>query len=96
MGRRRNPWIGVGINAWVLGVEASTVMTLRTLKIAHGGGRAAAEADRMVKEKVAAALELQHLALTGGLGFEPAAAAAKTVRHYRRKVRANRRRLSSP
>ena len=48
----------------------------------------------MVSEKVEAGVALQMLALTGGLGVTPHGAAAKTVAHYRRKVRANRRRLA--
>jgi hypothetical protein len=34
------------------------------------------------------------LAATGGLGADPVSASAKTLKHYRRKVRANRRRLT--
>jgi hypothetical protein len=94
MNRARNPWIGVGLSAWSLGLEASAVIGLRTMKIAAGGAAAQAEARRMVSEKVDAGLTLQTMALTGGLGFTPHAAAAKTLAHYRRKVRANRRRLS--
>jgi hypothetical protein len=30
----RNPWFRVGVNAWSLGMEASSVIALRTLKIA--------------------------------------------------------------
>ncbi len=67
---------------------------LRTLKLAKGGRAAKTEARRMVSEKVRAAMELQALALTGGLGGDPAAAAAKTVGHYAPKVRRNLRRLS--
>jgi hypothetical protein len=37
---------------------------------------------------------MQALALTGGLGHTPHRAANKTLVHYRRKVRANRRRLA--
>ena len=48
---------------------------------------------RMVSEKVKAGIELQALAFTGGLGLTPERAAAKTLVHYRRKVRANQRRL---
>lgn len=92
----RNPWLGIGFDAWTLGLEAATVMGLRTMKIAAGGPGAQAEAERMVEEKVAAGLALQSLALTGGLGGSPASAAARTLTHYRRKVRANRRRLSKP
>jgi hypothetical protein len=32
--------------------------------------------------------------MTGGMGLTPASAAARTVAHYRRKVRANQRRLT--
>jgi hypothetical protein len=94
MARRKNPWIGLGFNAWALGLEASTVIGLRTLKIAAGGEAGAAEAELMVREKIKAGAELQALALTGGLGFTPPRAARKTLAHYRRKVRANRRRLT--
>jgi hypothetical protein len=94
MARRRNPWIGVGLDAWALGVESSAVIGLRTVKIALGGAAGAAEAERMVSEKIDAAIALQTLAMTGALGFSPAGAASKTLTHYRRKVRANRRRLA--
>jgi hypothetical protein len=82
------------MDAWTLGFEASAVIGLRTLKLAAGGRAAEAEAERMVAEKVQSALTLQQRALAGGLGLNPAGAAAKALAHYRRKVRANRRRLS--
>ena len=91
--RRSNPWFGIGLDAWRLGLEASTVMGLRALKIAQGGASAQAEAQRMVSEKVDAAMALQARALAGGLGGSPASASARTIAHYRRKVNANRRRL---
>jgi hypothetical protein len=91
---RGNPWLGIGLDAWRLGLEASQVIGLRTMKIAAGGRGGRAESERMVAEKVDAAVALQRLALTGGLGPTPASAASKTLAHYRRKVRANRRRLS--
>jgi hypothetical protein len=94
MTRRRNPWFGIGMSAWSLGLEASSVIGLRTLKLATGGAAGEAEARRMVSEKIDAGFALQALALTGGLGSTPQTAAAKTLTHYRRKVRANRRRLS--
>ena len=92
MSRRGNPWLGVGFDAWMLGLECSTVIAQRTLRIAAGGPVAGAEAARMVTEKIDAALALQRLAMTGALGVDPAAAMARTVSHYRRKVRANGRR----
>ena len=90
---RRDPWVGVWMDAWTLGVEASAVVGLRAVRIAAGGTAGEAEARRMVEEKLDAALALQAKALTGGLGLDPAGAAAKTLSHYRRRVRANHRRL---
>jgi hypothetical protein len=92
--RQTNRWFGIGFDAWSLGFEASAVIGLRALKIAQGGAAAQAEAERMVSEKIDAAMALQAQALTGGLGGAPARAAARTIAHYRRKVKANRRRLS--
>ena len=91
--RARNPWLRIGLDAWSLGVEASSVIGLRTLKLAAGGPAADAESRRMVEEKVRAGLEWQAMALTGALGRTPERAAAGTLTHYRRKVRANQRRL---
>jgi len=90
----RNPWLRFGINTWYLGLEASSVVALRLLKIAAGGVAAEVEARRMVNEKIEAGLALQALALTGALGQTSDSAAKKMVVHYRRKVRANRRRLA--
>lgn len=91
--RARNPWLRIGLDAWSLGLEASSVIGLRTLKLAAGGPAAGAESRRMVEEKVRAGLEWQTMALTGALGRSPEGAAAKTLAHYRRKTRANQRRL---
>lgn len=91
--RRANPWGQIGLDAWLLGVEAASVMTLRGLKLASGGDPDGAETQRMIREKVEAAQALQSLALSGGLGLTAPGAARKTLAHYRRKVRANRRRL---
>ena len=90
----RNPWFRFGVNAWSLGTDASSVIALRALKIVAGGVAAEVEARRMVSEKIEAGLALQTLALTGGLGLTASSAATKMLTHYRRKVRANRRRLA--
>ena len=92
--RRANPWMGLGWDAWALGMEASAVIGLRVMKLAGGGATAEAEARRMVAEKVDAALAIQTMALTGALGVTAPRVASNTIRHYRRKVGANRRRLS--
>jgi hypothetical protein len=60
-----NRWFRAGFYAWSLGLEASSVIALRTLKIAIGGPTAEAEARRMVSEKIEAGLALQTLALIG-------------------------------
>lgn len=92
---RRNSWMTASMDAWRLGIEASAVIGLRTMKIAAGGTEAQAEANRMVAEKIESLWSLQASAMTGALGSTPQRAAAKTIAHYRRKVRANRRRLGA-
>ena len=89
-----NPWMTIGLKAWALNMEAATVMGLRTMKLAAGGAAADTEAQRMVNEKLEAAWQLQVKLMTGALGATPAKAATRTLSHYRRSVRANRRRLS--
>jgi len=48
----------------------------------------------MVSEKVHAAIELQTRFMTGALGFAALGTVQGSVSHYRRKVAANRKRLS--
>jgi hypothetical protein len=93
MPKSHNPWFRLGLDAWMLGAETASVMGLRALKIAAGGAAGQAEAGRMVAEKVEAAHALQVLAMTGALGFTAPDVVDGTLKHYRRKVRANRRRL---
>jgi len=90
----KNPWIKIGFDAWTLAWEASAVIGLRGMKMAAGGAAAQAELSRMVSEKVEAAAVLQAKALTGGLGYTQEQGARKTLTHYRKKIRANRRRLT--
>lgn len=87
-------WFDAGMDAWSLGTEASTVMALRTARIAMGGSGALVETNLMFAEKMQAGFELQIAALTGRLGTAPAGATRKAIGLYRRKVRANRRRLT--
>lgn len=88
----RNPWWRVSVQAWLLSVEASSVIALR-MQSAAGGTTAQDEASRMVREKIEAGLDLQAKAMSLGLGSTPAGAASGVLSHYRRKVKANRRRL---
>ena len=90
---RRNPWLRLYMDTWTLGVEASAVAGLRAMRIAAGGAAGEAEMKRMIDEKLDAGLALGAKAMTGGLGLTAPAAAARTLSHYRRRVRANHRRL---
>ena len=92
--RARNSWLGIWADACLLGFEVSSVIGLRTMKLAVGGKAAATEAQRMVREKIEANLALQGKALSGGLGTTALSAAAKSLDHYRQKVRANQTRLA--
>ncbi|WP_425998376.1 hypothetical protein [Caulobacter sp. DWR1-3-2b1] len=94
MARRNEPWTGMVWDAWAMSLEASTVIGLRTMKIAEGGAAAHTEIDLMISEKMTAAMTLPMLAMTGQLGINGPAVAARSISHLRKKVRANRRRLS--
>ncbi|WP_448662303.1 hypothetical protein ACG3SL_16780 [Sphingomonas sp. CJ20] len=86
-------WASAGIDAWALSIEASTVIGLRVAKMAGGGPDVGSEALLMVSEKMQSALELQTALMTGRLGANPLTGTRKVLRHYRRKVKANRKRL---
>ena len=85
--------MNAGFDAWSLGWESAAVIGLRAAKIAQGGADAQREAERMVSEKMTAAFELQMAIMTGAMGMSPATTTRKALAHYRRKVRANARRL---
>ena len=76
-------------------LEAQQVMALRMLRMAPGNAGAASEAHRMVAEKAFAMVDAQ-VAAAGRLaaGASLAAAMASAAVPYRRRVRANRRRLT--
>ena len=86
-------WIEIAAATAALGIESAEVIALRTGGAGFEGSEAVHEAWRMWSEKVAALAELQTRLLTGSLGVTPAATARATVKHYRRKVAANKRRL---
>ena len=94
MARKRSPSPSFAFDAARLGIEAWMVMGLRLAKLAAGGPAASLEAYRMVAEKSAAAAEAQvAAAMALATGASPAAAGGKALARYRRRVRANRRRL---
>ena len=71
----------------MLAVEANGVIALRMMKLMRGGKRARREAERMVSEKIAAAMEASASLMAGASGDQ-------IVHRYRRKVAANAKRLS--
>jgi hypothetical protein len=86
-------WMNIAIATMALGAESASVIGLRAAKASEGGPKAAAEAWRMYSEKVASLAELQTRFLAGSLGATPLGTAQATLKHYRGKVAANRRRL---
>ncbi len=86
-------WTRVATETWLLGLEAGTVIGLRMARFASGGAAANREVQLMLSEKIGSAIELQTALMTGGLGATPLSGTQATLRHYRRKVRANRLRL---
>jgi hypothetical protein len=89
-----NPWVRASFAAWSIGLEASSVIALRMLKMSRGGATADKEAWRMVSEKIESCFALQAMATREGGPLTAQGAVNKILAHYRRKVRANRRRLS--
>lgn len=81
-------WWRFGLDLTMLGIESQGVIAQRMMKLSRGGTAAEAEALRMVEEKVTAAWET---AVHTASGASPDA----IVRDYRRRVRANARRLSA-
>jgi hypothetical protein len=95
-GREKDRALFNVMNAWFeaarFGADVQNVIALRLLRLAGGGPLAATEARRMISEKVSALGETQVRmlsALASGQNFD----AAKAYAPYRRRVRANRRRL---
>lgn len=93
--RRRKPTLwDLSIDAFTLGLEAQQVIALRMAKLATGGDPHGHEVQRMVTEKAMAAVDAQ-LGLVQALAAgKPEDGPVRALAVYRRKVRANRRRLS--
>jgi hypothetical protein len=90
-----NAWFALSTQAARMRWEAQTVMLLRGLRMAQGGAKARAEAQRMITEKVAALAEAQVAATVATLkGRKKHRVAKKALGVYAGRVRRNRRRLS--
>jgi hypothetical protein len=94
-----NPWFALSLKAVQMGVEAQSGIALRMLRLATGGARTKAEAAHMVTEKVASAArtaEAQAVAAPSALsGRSPHVVASKRPGVVKKRVRANKRRVSS-
>lgn len=75
-------------------IDCQYVVSLRMMKIAAGGPAAASEATRMVAEKFSTFADAQWDAAAAFPAGGLAGATAAAQRRYRRRVAANRRRLS--
>jgi hypothetical protein len=91
---RQDDWQQLAMESMILGMEASSVMWLRSLRLLTGGAIAEREAERMVAEKVEAFWTLWPALMHGGLQMGLHEAGMRTLAHYRKPVRANRRRLA--
>jgi hypothetical protein len=94
MKSRLHPFLDFAANSARLGVEAGEVIGLRLIQAAFGGPRAHGEAHLMVTEKAQAALDAQFLIAQSVVAGQAHLAASRTVALYRRRVQANRRRLT--
>jgi hypothetical protein len=90
-----NLWWHAYIRAAQVGWDSNVVVAMRLMRLVVGGALAQREAQRMVAEKVTVLAEAQTAAaakMITGRGMAAATKSASAV--YRRKVRANQRRLA--
>jgi hypothetical protein len=90
-----NDWCALSVQAARLGWEAQGVMALRVMRMAAQPAHSQTEARRMVTEKVAALGEAQAAATAAVIrGGKSHRVAKKVLGVYKKRVRANRRRLT--
>ena len=76
-------------------IDCQVVISFRLLKLAAGGPAATSEATRMVGEKLSTFADAQRAAAGAWHSGGIAAATCAAQRSYRKRVSANRRRLST-
>jgi hypothetical protein len=89
---KQYPWLRLSFDLWRAGIEAQQVIGLRLANFAAGAA-GTAEMNRMVSEKITTALAAQQIAAEGAFSGRLAGVPSRTLALYRRKMRANRRRL---
>ena len=87
-------WLRLGFDTITLAFEAQAVIGLRLMKLALGDKAALHESQLMLREKMEAFADLQGRAVSGWMGLTPQLTPRGTIAHVRRKIRANRKRLS--
>lgn len=87
-------WPELALESWWLGAEMGLVIWQRSLRMMAGGKLAEREAQRMVSEKLTAAVTLWPALMAGGPYATAEDTAGRALAHYGKPVRANRRRLS--
>jgi len=87
-------WLGLTMDSWRLAAESQAVIGLRMVKLATGDAASAREAELMISEKLQTAAQVQTQFFSDAMSSGGPTAARRPLAHYRRKVRANRRRLS--
>jgi hypothetical protein len=90
-----NPWLALSFKTFQLCVDAQSVIALRMLRLASGSAGAQAEMGRMAIEKAAAVTEVQVAATAAVMaGQKDHVVAGKALKVFKKRVRANKRRLS--
>jgi hypothetical protein len=90
-----NDWFALSLQTAKLGWEAQGVIALRVMRMATQPAHSQTEARRMVTEKVAALGEAQAVVAAGVIkGAKSDRVAKKVLGVYKKRVRANKRRLT--
>jgi hypothetical protein len=90
-----NPWFALTFKTMQLGLDAQSVIALRMMRLASGGAKTKAEMSRMMIEKASAVAEAQVAATAAVMaGRKVHVVAGKALNVFRKRVKANKRRLS--
>jgi hypothetical protein len=89
-----SPWADMAVQSTMLAIESQQVIAMRLTKFAMGGPGVDREATLMVSEKMESLAQVGQMVMMAALGGHHDMGAGKVVRHYRKKVSANVRRLA--
>lgn len=91
-----NSWLALTFQGARLCLEAQSVIALRLMRLAGGGAPSLAEARLMVTDKMAALSEAQVAAAATVPAGNSHKVAMKVLQVIKKRVRANKNRLSNP